>query len=275
MMNFLIFLVIALVIILGAVLVLYHRQGLRLKEEIQHAIKSEDIKAHYLKDVGITFQEPIKAIIQRCETIECQPCFHEHPNMVEIIKDIRFQSQQLAQYANEVLELSNTQGNIPRSSKIQVNLIELIMSYRREILHDVKENVQVNIRTEVSPHVKAWIDTTVFRQLMMQLLHSAAENTLEGSITIRYAIEKKGLRFSIENTCAPLPKEVIETMFTTQIDPYNQERSTDNKDVVMSMSLCKKVVDSMKGTIEASSQMTDFGNLNVITFWFPCVITEK
>jgi len=275
MMTFLILLVIVLLIILGAVLVLYHRQALRLKEEIQHAINSEDIKSHYLEDVSLTFQEPLRNIIKNCESIESQPCFRQHPDVVKAIEDIRFQSQQLAQYANEILELSNTQGNIPRSSKIQVNLIELIMSYRREILHDVKENVQVNIRTEVSPHTKVWVDTTIFRQLIMHLLRAAAENTDEGSITIRYATEKKGLRFWIENTCPALPKEALDTMFTAQIDPYNQNKKTDDKDVVMSMALCKSIIDKLKGTIEATAKQTDFGNLNIVTFWFPCVTSEK
>jgi len=275
MMTFLILLVIVLLIILGAVLVLYHRQALRLKEEIQHAINSEDIKSHYLEDVSLTFQEPLRSIIKNCESIESQPCFRQHPDVVKAIEDIRFQSQQLAQYANEILELSNTQGNIPRSSKIQVNLIELIMSYRREILHDVKENVQVNIRTEVSPHTKVWVDTTIFRQLIMHLLRAAAESTDEGSITIRYATEKKGLRFWIENTCPALPKEALDTMFTAQIDPYNQNKKTDDKDVVMSMALCKSIIDKLKGTIEATAKQTDFGNLNIVTFWFPCVTSEK
>lgn len=275
MMTFLILLVIVLLIMLGAVLVLYHRQALRLKEEIQHAINSEDIKLHYLKDVSVTFQEPLQSIIKNCESIESQPCFRQHPDVVKAIEDIRFQSQQLAQYANEIMEISNTQGNIPHSSKIQVNLIELIMSYRREILHDVKENVQVNIRTEVSSHTKVWVDTTLFRQLVMHLLRAAAKNTDEGSITIRYATEKKGLRFWIENTCAALPEKVLDTMFTAQIDPYNQNKETSDKDVVMSMALCKSIIDKLKGTIEATAKQTDFGNLNIITFWFPCVTSEK
>jgi signal transduction histidine kinase len=274
MTNFLILLIVLLLIILGAVLILFHRQGLRLKEEIQHAINSEDIKSHYLEDVSVTFQEPLKNIIQNCERIESMPCFKEHPDVVNAIEDIRFQSQQLSQYASEMLEMSNTQGNISRSSKIQVNLIELIMSYRREILHDVKENVQVNIRTELSPHIKVWLDTTMFRQLIMHLLRTAAEHTDEGSITIRYAEEKKGLRFWVENTCPPLPKEVLETMFTAQVDPDNQERGTDDKEIVMSMALSKAIIDKMNGEISATSKTTDFGNLNIITFWIPCVYGE-
>ncbi len=274
-MHFLILLVVILLIFLGAILVLFHRQGLRLKEEIQHAIDSEDIKSHYLEDVSVTFRDPLKKIILSCESIERQPCFKQHADVVKAIEDIRFQSQQLNQYANEILEISNTQGNIPHSTKIQVNLIELIMSYRREILHDVREGVQVNIRTDLSPHTKIWVDTTIFRQLVMHLLRAAAENTENGFITMRYATEKDGLRFLVENTAEPLPQNVLDTMFTSQIDPYNQQKATTDKDVVLSMSLSKSIIDTLKGTIRASSRTTEQGrNVNVISFWFPCVVGE-
>ncbi len=276
MINFLNITIVVLIVILVAILILFHRQGLRLKEEIQHAIDSEDIKSHYLEDVSVTFREPLKRIIESCQSIERQPCFKQHPDVVHAIQDIRFQSQQLTQYANEILEISNTQGNIPHSTKIQVNLIELIMSYRREILHDVKEGIQVNIRTELSPHTKVWLDTTIFRQLVMHLLRAAASNTKKGSITIRYDEEKDGLRFWIENTSDPVPQEVLDTLFTKQIDPYYQYKNDDNKDLVLSMSLSKTIIDSLKGTIKATSGTSDRGsNLTIITFWLPCVVNKK
>ncbi len=275
MMHFLISMLVALLIVLGAVLVLFHRQGLRLKEEIQHAIDSEDIKSHYLEDTSATFRDPLNKIILSCESIERQPCFKQHADVVRAIEDIRFQSQQLTQYVNEILEISNTQGNIPHSTKIQVNLIELIMSYRREILHDVREGVQVNIRTELSPHTKVWVDTTIFRQLIMHLLRAAAGNTSDGFITIRYNSEKEGLRFWIENTSAPVPQEVLDNMFTEQINPYRQQHKEEDKELVLSMSLCKSVIDSLKGDIKATSGKTKQGRyLNIITFWFPCVVTD-
>lgn len=274
MEQILIALVVILLLTLGAILVLFHRQGQRLSEEIQHAIDSEDIKSHYLSDACCNFRGPLKAIICNCDAITQQPCFKDHPQVVKAIEDIRFQSKQLQQYTDEILEISNTEGNIPHSVKIQVNLIELIMSYRREILYDVHDNVQVNLRTEMSPHTKVWLDTTMFRQLIMHLLRAAANNTFEGHITIRYAEEKEGLRFWIENTCEPIPHETLETMFTKQINPQNNEKDTSDKDTVISLSICKAIIDDLKGEIKATSEESELGYVNIITFWFPCSLSE-
>ncbi len=275
MTTFLIALVVILLLFLGAILILFHRQGQRLNEEIQHAIDSEDIKSHFLADASNNFREPLHTIIERCEAIERQPCFKEHPDVVEAIEDIRFQSRQLYQYTNEILEVSNTASHIPHSTKIEVNLIELIMSYRREILHDVRENVQVNIRTELSPHTKVWVDTTIFRQLVMHLLRVAAHRTERGHITIRYAKENNGLRFWIENTCDPIPQQVLDTLFTDHIDPYNHDKGGDDKDMVISLSICKAIIDDLKGQIEATAGQSGDRYLNIITFWFPCKTTNK
>ncbi len=274
MTNTLIILVIVLLVLLGATLILFHRQGLRLNEEIQHVIDSEDIKAKYLVDVSTNFREPLDEIIGRCEAIAQQPCFNQHPEVVEAIEDIKFKSKQLYQYSKEILELSNTQGNIPKSAKIQVNLVELIMSYRREILHEVRDNVQVYIRTELSPHTKVWLNTTVFRQLIMHLLRSAAHNTHTGHITITYITEKDGLRFTIGHTGNEIPEEAEKILMGVEMEEEELENPNVDKDIIISMAICKNIIDKFKGTINVihSSEHHDHGN--AVTFWLPCSVTK-
>ena len=273
MTYFLITLNIVLLVIIGAILVLFNRQGKRLNEEIQHAIDNEDIKSQYLEEVGVTFKDALDKIIHSCEDIESQPCINQHPDVAKAIEDIRFNSQQLAQYAQEIKAMSNTQGIIPHSKKLQVNLVELIMSYRREIMYEVNDDVQVNMQTKLSPHTKVWVDTTMFRQLVMHILHCAAKTTALGYINIRYAKEKDGLRFWFENTSDAIPGDVINTIFTSEKDSASQVNGTCDKDTIMSLSLCKSIISSLKGKIEATSEQKDSEYLNVITFWFPCVLT--
>lgn len=275
MIYFLITLNIVLLVIIGAILVLFNRQGKRLKEEIQHAIDNEDIKSQYMEEVSVTFKDALDKIIHSCENIESQPGTKKHPDMSKAIEDIRFSSQQLAQYAMEIKAMSNTQGIIPHSKKLHVNLIELIMSYRREIMYDVKDDVQVNIHTELSPHTKVWVDTTMFRQLVMHILHCAAKTTARGFITIRYATEKDGLRFWFENTSNSIPSDVINTILTSENASAGQVNGTCDKDTIMSLSLCKSIISSLNGEIEATSEQTDTDYLNIITFWFPCVVGEE
>ncbi|MBO4662312.1 MAG: HAMP domain-containing histidine kinase [Bacteroidaceae bacterium] len=273
MTYFLITLNIVLLVIIGAILVLFNRQGKRLNEEIQHAIDDEDIKSQYLEEVGVTFKDALDKIIHSCEDIESQPCINQHPDVARTIEDIRFSSQQLTQYAQEIRAMSNTQGIIPHSKKLQVNLVELIMSYRREIMYEVNDDVQVNMQTKLSPHTKVWVDTTMFRQLVMHILHCAAKTTALGYINIRYAKEKDGLRFWFENTSDAIPSDVINTIFTSEKDSASQVNGTCDKDTIMSLSLCKSIISSLKGKIEATSEQKDSEYLNVITFWFPCVLT--
>lgn len=275
MTYFLITLNIVLLVIIGAILVLFNRQGKRLNEEIQHAIDNEDIKSQYLEEVGVTFKDALDKIIHSCEDIESQPCINQHPDVAKAIEDIRFNSQQLAQYAQEIKAMSNTQGIIPHSKKLQVNLVELIMSYRREIMYEVNDDVQVNMQTKLSPHTKVWVDTTMFRQLVMHILHCAAKTTALGYINIRYAKEKDGLRFWFENTSDAIPGDVINTIFTSEKDSASQVNGTCDKDTIMSLSLCKSIISSLKGKIEATSEQKDSEYLNVITFWFPCVVGEN
>ncbi len=119
MVNTLLIIILVLVILLVCITILFHRQGMRLNEEIKHAVESEDIKSHYLADASQTLRGPIDSIIQRCEDVEVMPCFHEHPEIAEAIGDIRFQSKQLLQYTKEILEISNTEGNIPTLPRLR------------------------------------------------------------------------------------------------------------------------------------------------------------
>jgi len=272
MENILAVLVLVLIVTLIAILILFQRQGKRLKEEIDRAVESEGIKSTYLMDVSQNFRGPLESIMADCEHLLEKESVKADGELLETVKEISNNSRQLYQYANEIKEFSNMEGNIPNSTKIEVNLIELIMSYRREILHFVQKNVQVNLHTEMSPHVRVWLDTTVFRQLIMHLLRSAALETKKGAITISYETENQGLRFTIDNTCDPVPQEIVDTLFTDQIDPANQIKQLSNKDIILSMSVCKSIIDNYKGTIQASSIRTDHSFHMVISFWIPCTL---
>lgn len=274
MVTILLTLVVVLLILQVAVVILFRKQGKRLKEEMEHAQESESIKTDSLSNVGMSFCEPLKAIIQNCDNLMGKDGIKNDQNSLDDITDIRNKSRQLIQYANELLDMSNTEASIPNSQKIEVNLIELIMSYRREILYDVKDNVVVNVRTDLSPHTKIWIHTTLFRQLVMHLLQCAATHTETGHITIRYATENRGIRFWIENTCKAIPQEIVDTFFTKQIDP-SYEHLSDDKVTILSMAICKNIIDNLRGEIVATSKQSGQEFLLSISFWFPCRINTE
>jgi len=172
-------------------------------------------------------------------------------------------------YLDELEELTNFDGAVPALSVIEVNIVELIMSYRREILHETRLGVTVRIHTGMSAHSRATLDTVVFRQLIMNLLRISANRTKSGRIIINYEWEGEGLRFKIEDTGSPLPASAYPLLFT---DKVNKDLITniDKETTVSNLKLCKSIVDAWQGNIEALPGTNNLGL--IFSFWIPCRI---
>ncbi len=172
-------------------------------------------------------------------------------------------------YLDELEELTNFDGAVPALSVIEVNIVELIMSYRREILHETRLGVTVRIHTGMSAHSRATLDTVVFRQLIMNLLRISANRTKSGRIIINYEWEGEGLRFKIEDTGSALPANIYPLLFT---DKLNEDMiiNLDKKITVSNLKLCKSIVEAWQGTIEALPGTNNMGL--IFSFWIPCRI---
>lgn len=272
---FLITLIVVLVIVLVAIVILFHRQSLRLQEEMDRAQKSESVKSTFLVHVSHSLRSPLNNILNYCNALEVmQNEQFQHQEYYNAIKNIRTHAARIQKFLNELLELSNYESSVPTLTAIEVNLAELVMSYRREIMHYVNDKTHVLIRTTLSPHCKVVLDTTLFRQLIMQVLHNAADHTKEGSITIRYDWENEGLRFWIEDTSDGMPDGLCENLFTTKIDPYGEDK-LDDKTMALRCSICKTIAKTLHGKIEAMSSTQANGTGMTVTFWIPCEVKFK
>lgn len=247
----------------------FYRLLEQLKRVKIRAQKNEEIKSSFLTHINNALRTPLDTINSYCETLEKDDKELTVEKRQEIISNIHKESNQMYTYLNELEELTNFDGAIPALSMIEVNLAELILSYRREILHETRKEVTVSIKTTMSPHCKATLDTTMFRQLIMLLLRIAAQRTKEGSITITYDWEREGLHFWIADTGDPIPEEIRGLLFTSLLNQGNLLQ-IENKTTITILNICKSIIDAMQGTIEALPRDNNRGV--VISFWFPCHI---
>ncbi|MCR5820687.1 MAG: HAMP domain-containing histidine kinase [Bacteroidaceae bacterium] len=242
----------------------------RLKKEAIRTQKAEEIKSSFLTHISLALRFPLNAINTYCHSLEDggeKKLTPEERNA--LIGHIHKKSYQMYTYLNELQELTNFEGAVPALSVIEVNLAELIMSYRREILHETHRGVMVGLQTTMSPHCKVTIDTTLFRQLVMHLLRVAAQRTLEGTIYIRYNWENEGLRFWINDNGGKIPEELEAILFNKQLREEDIIHLEDKASYV-SLNISKTIVDSMHGTIEAMNGEDDKGA--IVTFWIPCPV---
>ncbi len=260
-----------IIAVLVVALIRLYRKERRIIIDMENAKRSEEVKASFLSHISHALHTPLNKIMINCDTLSVEKGTLSHERQDELIEEINLSSHNLYEYINELLELSNIEGNVPKFNAIEVNLIELIMSYRREILREVNKNVLVRIRTEMSPHTRAVMDTTMVRQLIMHLLQCSAKHTQEGYIIIRYAWEHDGLRFLIEDTGTALPEEICNSLSSKMIAPESNHNMVD-KTTILSLSICRAIIDAIHGTIEAKPK-EDGGT--AFTFWFPCEVKNR
>lgn len=263
----LLFLILAVLAVLSFITFTIRKQR---QKDITLLTKSKEMRYLIFRYIGQYLNAPLKAIHNDCEELEESVSSEiSDKERNEIIRNIHSNSHLMTFFFKELDELICFDGNIPRIGTIEVNIAELVMSYRREILHETNRGVLVGIQSSMSPNCKATLDTPVFHLLMMLLLRICAQHTKVGKILINYEWEREGLRFKIEDTGGGLPDEYKGVIFKKEHPDFNA-LPIECRQIGISLRICKVLLDFAQGTIEIYSSEEDKGI--VLDFWLPCYV---
>lgn len=238
----------------------------QLRDEVTRAQKSEQIKSVFLANVSHALRTPLNSIIGFSDVIlKEKPGVLKEDQLTEMVTHINHNGHQLLYFISQLLELSSFEGSMLTFTMIEVNLAELMASYRREALRDASPNVSIYIRTTLSPHCKATLDTNLMHQLIMHLLQNAVLHTKEGSITMTYEHERKGMKVTIIDTGDGVPQKLQENIFS--ILQHEDSLTLANQTSGLGLSICKAIVDALNGEIGLSSEE---GKGTTVWVWIPC-----
>ena len=238
----------------------------QLRDEVTRAQKSEQIKSVFLANVSHALRTPLNSIIGFSDVIlKEKPGVLKEDQLTEMVTHINHNGHQLLYFISQLLELSSFEGSMLTFTMIEVNLAELMASYRREALRDASPNVSIYIRTTLSPHCKATLDTNLMHQLIMHLLQNAVLHTKEGSITITYEHERKGMKVTIIDTGDGVPQKLQENIFS--ILQHEDSLTLANQTSGLGLSICKAIVDALNGEIGLTSEE---GKGTTVWIWIPC-----
>ena len=272
-MDWRLIVIIALVVLFAVGLYFVRRGYLRrLNREVKRAQSSERIKTIFLANVSHALRTPLNAIIGFSDILlkEQEKGQVDPEQLKEAATHINQNGHQLLFFIQQLLELSNFESSVLTFSLIEVNLAELMASYRREAMHETNPNVSVLVRSSLSPHCKATLDTNLMHQLMMHLLRNSAHFTKEGSITINYEYERKGMRVTITDTGEGIPQEYLDNAFS--LLHAEDSLTLENRATELGLSICKAIIDGMGGEISLSAEP---GKGTTATVWFPCRMRDR
>jgi signal transduction histidine kinase len=234
------------------------------------AQKSERLKSVFLDNASHTLRTPLNAILGYSNMILEEKNETMDPVQVkQMAGHIQQSSQELLGFIKQLMELSSFEGGMPAFTFIEVNLAELMASYRREALNLTRSNVSVRVRTDLSPHCKATLDTNFMHQLMMHLLNNAAKYATQGEITVTYTYERKGLKVTINYTGNGQADVISEDIFSyLQKDALKMTSDAGS----LGLPICKAIIDAVGGELDIDTQD---GRKTVAQFWFPCKMRDK
>ena len=263
----------ALILIVVAVcFFLMRRYYIRLlRYEVVRARRSEHIKTVFLANVSHALRNPLNSIITTSDEVLSIGIDDMKPQQItDAFTQINKDGNQLMYFISQLIELSNIESNVMTFTLIEVNLAELMQSYRREAQRDAAEGVSVVVRSSLSPHCKGTLDTTLMYQLMKHLLQGAVRHTTEGTVTINYEHERQGLRVIVSDTgtgMSPEKQNVAASVFGG-----NESLNLFTQSSGLGLSICKAIVDGMYGEISLDSTP---GKGTTVSIYFPCKLRDK
>ena len=221
----------------------------RLKREMERAQRSERMKMVFLGNVSHALRTPLNSIIGFSDVMMGPEgnrlSDDERRNMLKLIND---NGNQLLYFINELLQLSNIEGNDLKVNQTEINLAEEMEKLAEETRPILKEGVVMKVEGKGG---KAFIDVNLMRLVTMHCLQNAAKYTDKGEVRLIYGSEGKGLRIEVRDTGRGLPPQLKDNLFSllTEKSTYTQEEEVPG----LGLSICKAVVERRGGRIGAES----------------------
>ena len=246
----------------------YYNQ--QLKREVNRAQKSERLKSVFLDNASQTLRAPLNAILGYSNMIlEEKNETMDAVQVKQMAGHIQQSSQELLDFIKQLMDLSGFEGGMPSFTFIEVNLAELMASYRREAMNLTRSDVSIRVRTDLSPHCKVTLDTNFMHQLMMHLLNNAAKHATQGEIVVTYTSERKGLKVMINYLGNGQADVISEDIFSyLQKDALKMNGDVNG----LGLPISKAIIDAVGGELDIDTQD---GRKTVAQFWFPCKMRDK
>ncbi len=240
----------------------------RLQKEMDRARKSEELKDIFMNNMSHALRTPLNAIIGFSELMISTPegtmPDEERDQLLSLING---NGLQLLHLINELLSLSDIEGNTALFDR-QVTDVDAEMSaYASEIRRQLSEGVKLEVVEPVGG-LRALLDAKLLRVVTMHLLENAMQHTQEGRITLNYYVKEGGFYVEVRDTGTGLPEELKANIFALLSDKntYLQDQTPG-----LGLSICKAIIDRSGGKIGAQDNEED-GHGTIFWFWTPVKI---
>ena len=240
------------------IMVTRKKQEQAIMELLEKVRQANSAKSEFLSHMSHDLRTPINGILGMLSIMEKSQ--HDQEQQSACRKKIRVSTEHLLSLVNDVLQISKLESGRPASVEEPFDLHETledcitILSPRAD-----EEGIQLELKTDLQ-HSRLIGNPLHLRQILMNVMDNALKyNRTNGSVVVQ--VEETGCQdemadyqFVIEDTGIGIGEEFRKHIF----EPFTQEQKgarTHYNGTGLGMSIVKRLVEQMKGTVGIDSQV--------------------
>lgn len=252
------------------------KQELAIMELLEKVRRANSAKSEFLSRMSHDLRTPLSGILGLLSIMEKSP--EDPKKQSECREKIRVSAGHLLSLVNDVLEVSKLESGRPAVVEEPFNLHDILDDCVTIISPQADEaGIRLELEKAGLRHSGLIGNPLHLKQILMNIIENAVKyNRPQGSVFIRVKETRCGggtaeYRFVIEDTGIGIGKDFRKHIF----EPFTQENHgarTHYNGVGLGMSIVKKLVEQLNGTIEVESQI---GKGSTVQVSLPFKIDER
>lgn len=251
-------LIIAIVLLVTLMLgmtyiILSRRRHMRqLNKAYQHALRSDNMKTAFIKNVSHEVRTPLNIISGFAQVI-ADPSLDVGPDERQhMAQMVQRNTRIITSLIDEMLELSNneTGGRARKEDVVKLNSLLLdIIANEEDALSD---NTTMLMKSELSDDFTLKTNEMMLKRIVSSLVNNAVKNTVSGHI-ILYAKKDEGqLKLVVEDTGCGIPEEESEHIFDrfVKLDKFKVG-------IGLGLTLCRSTAQRLGGNVVLDTSYHD------------------
>ncbi len=251
------------------------KQEQSIMELLERVRQANSAKSEFLSHMSHDLRTPINGILGMLTILEKSQDDLERQR--ECRRKIRVSTEHLLSLVNDVLQVSKLESGRPAAVEEPFDLLAALEDCITMLSPQAEERgIRLELEASGLRHSRVIGNPLHLKQILMNVIDNALKyNRPHGSVFVQaeetaYQDGTVSCHFVIEDTGIGIGEDFKEYIF----EPFMQEHQdarTDYNGVGLGMSIVKKLVDQMKGTVEIESQI---GRGSVVQITLPIRVDE-
>lgn len=247
------------------------KQKKLLKDALNEANIANNAKNLFLANMSHDIRTPMNAIVGFTALIKKH--IQNQEKVSGYLDMISASSDQLLQLLNDVLEISRLESGNANTEEAECSLMDITHQIQMDILPKAAEkNITLSLDISNLKHDYVYADKNKLAQILTYLVDNAVKYTGMDGRVILIVMEKeqrdvqddhRTYQFVIEDNGIGISEEFMSSLF----EPFEREKNTTLSGIHgtgLGLTITKKLVDMIGGTIEVSSTIGE-GSQFIVT----------